>query len=166
MRVLNWISMLLVQVNNTDARWPSDQMLSLSFFWLSSDYKKIYCKHWKFMWKCITTLYTVTGSVGECECMSPLAECWPATERRAEEESWESPQAGETQLGSTGTQQHQHHQPEVTCRHHNRYLYTVDIRWLELAGNILALVRSRQRQARSGLYKSSKHLMKTLISMQ
>ena len=51
-------------------------------------------------------------------------------------------------------------------RHHNRYLYTVDIRWLELAGNILALVRSRQRQARSGLYKSSKHLMKTLISMQ
>ena len=58
------------------------------------------------------------------------------------------------------------HQPEVTCRHHNRYLYTVDIRWLELAGNILALVRSRQRQARSGLYKSSKHLMKTLISMQ
>ena len=118
------------------------------------------------MWKCITTLYTVTGSVGECECMSPLAECWPATERRAEEESWESPHAGETQLGSTGTQQHQPHQPEVTCRHHNRYLYTVDIRWLELAGNILALVRSRQRQARSGLYKSSKHLMKTLISMQ
>ena len=51
-------------------------------------------------------------------------------------------------------------------RHHNRYIYTVDIRWLELAGNILALVRSRQRQARSGLYKSSKHLMKTLISMQ
>ena len=51
-------------------------------------------------------------------------------------------------------------------RHHNRYLYTVDIRWLELAGNILALVRSRQRQARSGLYKSSKHLMKTQISMQ
>ena len=98
--------------------------------------------------------------------MSPLAECWPATERRAEEESWESPHAGETQLGSTGTQQHQPHQPEVTCRHHNRYLYTVDIRWLELAGNILALVRSRQRQARSGLYKSSKHLMKTLISMQ
>ena len=58
------------------------------------------------------------------ECWESVSVClhWRSAGRQLSGERRKK--AGETQLGSTGTQQHQPGPPpEVTCPHHNRYLY-------------------------------------------